>query len=112
MATHAAPNPKSKIQNPKSDVPVALSYDDILLVPQRSSITSRRQVDTATQLSRNLRLQIPVVSANMDTVTESAMATEMARQGGIGIIHRFLTIEAQADEVRRVKRAESGVIAQ
>jgi IMP dehydrogenase len=90
----------------------ALSYDDVLLVPRRTSVTSRRTVDTATMLSRNIRLNIPVVSANMDTVTESAMATELARHGGIGIIHRFLTIEAQADEVKMVKRAESFVISQ
>jgi IMP dehydrogenase len=107
-------SPDSALRTPRSafDIPVALSYDDILLVPQRSSIGSRRQVDASTALSRNLRLQIPVVSANMDTVTESAMATEMARQGGIGIIHRFLSVEAEAAEVRRVKRAESFVIAQ
>jgi IMP dehydrogenase len=99
-------------QHTIQEVPLALSYDDVLLVPQRSSIASRREVDTSTYLSRNIRLHMPVVSANMDTVTESAMAIEMARQGGIGIIHRFLTIEMQADEVRRVKRAESFVIAQ
>lgn len=95
-----------------TDIPVALSYDDVLLVPARSSIKSRRTVSTDTQLSRNITLHIPVVSANMDTVTESSMATEMARQGGIGIIHRFLPIDIQADEVRRVKRAESFVISQ
>jgi IMP dehydrogenase len=105
-------NPSAATHARIEAIPVALSYDDILLVPTRSSIRSRRQVDTATRLSRHVQLQIPVLSANMDTVTESAMATEMARQGGIGIIHRFLTIEAEADEVRRVKRAESFVITQ
>lgn len=94
------------------DIPVALSYDDVLLVPQRSAITSRRQVDTRTLLTRNIELNLPVVSANMDTVTEATMATAMARQGGIGIIHRFLSVEQQAAEVRRVKRAESFVISQ
>src|SRR4051794_39377736 len=94
------------------DIPMALSYDDILLVPLRSSITSRRQVDTSTRLSRNLALQIPIVAANMDTVTESAMAIELARQGGVGIVHRFLPIEEEAAEVRKVKRAESFVITQ
>lgn len=94
------------------DIPLALSYDDVLLVPQRSSIASRRQVDTGANLTRNIRLASPIVSANMDTVTEAAMGTEMARQGGIGIIHRFLSIEQQAAEVRKVKRAESFVIAQ
>src|SRR6476646_7512339 len=116
MATHNSPseisNPKSRIENPMWDIAVAFSYDDILLLPMRSSISSRRQVVTTTQLSRNVRLQVPVVSANMDTVTESTMATEMARQGGIGIIHRFISLEAQPAEVRRVKRAESFVIAQ
>ncbi len=96
----------------EQDIPLALSYDDILLVPQRTTVASRREVDTATSLSRNIRLNIPIVSANMDTVTEAAMATAMARQGGIGIIHRFLPIERQAAEVRAVKRAESFVIAQ
>ncbi len=105
-------NPKSKIQSPKSDIPLGLSYDDVLLVPQRTTVKSRRDVSTTTLLSCNVRLNIPIVSANMDTVTEHAMAIEMARQGGIGIIHRFLPIAAQADEVRRVKRAESFVIPQ
>ena len=93
-------------------IPVALSYDDVLLVPRRTSVTSRRTVDVSTNLSRNVRLNIPIVSANMDTVTEAAMAIEMARHGGIGIVHRFLTIDAQADEVKKVKRAESFIIAQ
>ena len=92
-------------------IPLALSYDDVLLVPQRSRIATRRQVDTSTYLSRNIRLHIPIVSANMDTVTEAAMAIAMARQGGLGIIHRFLPVEAEAAEVRKVKRAESFVIA-
>src|SRR5688500_15881050 len=87
------------------DIPLALSYDDVLLVPRRTSIASRRDVETATRLSRNLTLHIPIVSANMDTVTESAMAIEMARQGGIGIVHRFMPIEAEADEIKRIKRA-------
>lgn len=95
-----------------AEIPIALSYDDVLLVPQRSRILSRRDVDTATRLSRHISLQTPIVSANMDTVTEGTMAVEMARQGGIGIIHRFLPVEAQADEVRRVKRSESFVIPQ
>jgi IMP dehydrogenase len=93
-------------------IPTALSYDDVLLVPQRTSVASRKSVDTSTRLSRNVHLRIPVVSANMDTVTEHTMAIEMARQGGIGIIHRFLTVEDQAAEVQKVKRAESFVIAQ
>ena len=94
------------------NLPMALSYDDVLLRPIRSSIRSRRQVDTSARLSRSIELRIPLVSANMDTVTEAIMATAMAWQGGIGIIHRFLSIEAEAAEVRKVKRAESFVIAQ
>lgn len=116
------PSPRTKSTNnkprphswdiPASQIPVGLSYDDVLITPQRTTVTSRRTVDTTTSLSRNIRLNIPIVSANMDTVTESSMAIEMARQGGIGIIHRFLTIDAQADEVRRVKRAEAFIINQ
>jgi IMP dehydrogenase len=109
-------NLKSAFRNPKSEIEeeiaIALSYDDVLLIPQRTSVTSRREVDTSTYLSRNIALHIPIVSANMDTVTEANMAIEMARQGGIGIIHRFLTVEAQAAEVQKVKRAESFVITQ
>ncbi len=91
--------------------PLALSYDDVLLVPQRSGVQSRKEVDVRTRLSRHLTLMIPIVSANMDTVTESTMAIAMARAGGIGIIHRFLPIEREAEEVRRVKRAKNFVIA-
>src|SRR6266566_844954 len=86
--------------------PLALTYDDVLLVPCRSSVASRRDVDTATRLTRDLRLNIPVVSANMDTVTEARMARAMAREGGIGVIHRFTSIEHEAAEVQRVKRPE------
>lgn len=92
-------------------IPLALSYDDVLLVPRRSTIGSRSDVDVATRLTRRLRLANPVVSANMDTVTEAEMAIAMARAGGIGIVHRFLTIDEQVAEVTRVKRAEALVIA-
>jgi IMP dehydrogenase len=88
----------------------ALTFDDVLLVPRRSSIRSRHAVNTRTQLSRRLALAIPVVSSNMDTVTESAMAQAMARMGGIGVIHRFMTVERQAAEVQRVKRAEGFLV--
>ena len=90
--------------------PLALSYDDVLLVPRRSGVRSRKEVDVRTRLSRHIMLTIPIVSANMDTVTESTMAIAMARAGGLGIIHRFLPIEQEAEEVRRVKRAESFII--
>lgn len=87
-----------------------LSFDDVLLAPKRSSVQSRKDVDTATQLTKNIFLNIPVISANMDTVTESQMAIAMARAGGLGVIHRFLTIEEQVREVGKVKRAENVVI--
>lgn len=87
-----------------------LTFDDVLLVPKYSNITSRSQTDLTTKLSRNISINIPFVSANMDTVTESSMAVTMARAGGIGIIHRFLTIKEQADEVLRVKRSGSVII--
>lgn len=87
-----------------------LTFDDVLLVPKASSIFSRYDVSTKTRLTRNTELNIPIVSANMDTVTEARMARFMAEAGGIGIIHRFLSIESQADQVRKVKRAESVII--
>jgi IMP dehydrogenase len=89
---------------------IGLTFDDVLLVPRRSAVSTRRQVSTRTQLCRGIELAIPVVSASMDTVTEGTMAIAMAREGGIGIIHRFLTIEEHVAHVRRVKRAESVVI--
>jgi len=85
-----------------------LTFDDVLLVPKRSSIASRAAVNTSARLTRRIALAIPILSANMDTVTESAMA--MARAGGLGAIHRFMATERQAAEVARVKRAESYVV--
>jgi IMP dehydrogenase len=87
-----------------------LTFDDVLLVPKYSDITSRSQTDLTTKLSQNISINIPFVSANMDTVTESSMAGTMARAGGIGIIHRFLTIKEQANEVLKVKRSGSVMI--
>ena len=89
---------------------IGLTFDDVLLVPRRSGVSTRQQVDTRTQLCRGITLAIPILSASMDTVTEARMASEIAREGGIGIIHRFLPIEEHVAEVRRVKRAESVVI--
>ena len=87
-----------------------LTFDDVLLVPKYSDITSRSQTNLGTKLSRNISINIPFVSANMDTVTESSMAVAMARAGGIGIVHRFLTIKEQANEVLKVKRSGSVII--
>jgi IMP dehydrogenase len=92
------------------DIPVALTFDDVLLVPRRSPVASRAEVQTRTRLARGVELAIPILSANMDAVTESEMAIAMAREGGLGVIHRFLPVERQVAEVRRVKRAESIVI--
>ncbi len=89
---------------------IGLTFDDVLLVPRRSAVSTRRQVSTRTQLCRGIELAVPIVSASMDTVTEATMAIAMAREGGIGIIHRFLPVEEHVAEVRRVKRAESVVI--
>lgn len=89
---------------------VALTYDDVLLVPQYSDVESRRKLSTRTQLTSKIEMQIPIVSANMDTVTENEMGIVMAREGGIGIIHRFMTIDEQVRQVRRVKKAESYVV--
>ena len=89
---------------------IALTYDDVLLVPQYSDIVSRKTVSTQTWLTPKIPLQIPIISANMDTVTESDMAIAMAREGGIGIIHRFMSIQEQAQQITRVKKAESYVV--
>lgn len=86
-----------------------LTYDDVLLVPAYSEVLPR-EVSIATKFSRNITLNVPIVSAAMDTVTESAMAIAIAREGGIGVLHKNMTIEEQAAEVRKVKRAESGMI--
>ena len=87
-----------------------LTFDDVLLVPKYSDITSRTQTDLTSRLSRNISINIPFISANMDTVTESSMAVAMARAGGIGIIHRFLTIKEHANEILKVKRSGSVII--
>lgn len=91
-------------------IPLGLAYDDVLLIPRKSQIRSRRDVITSTKLSRNISLAIPFISSNVDTVTESAMAITMAKLGGIGIIHRFMTIERHVEEVTRVKRSEGFIM--
>jgi len=92
-----------------ADLATALTFDDVLLVPQHSLIVPR-EVDVSTNLTRNIRLNVPLVSAAMDTVTESGLAIAMAQHGGLGVIHKNLSIEEQASEVDRVKRSESGMI--
>ncbi|MBI3342908.1 IMP dehydrogenase [Candidatus Gottesmanbacteria bacterium] len=89
---------------------LGLTYDDVLLIPQKSAVQSRSEVVTKTHLSRNIPLAIPFVSSNVDTVTESAMAITMAKLGGIGIIHRFMTIDRQVEEIERVKRSEGFIM--
>lgn len=88
------------------------TYDDVLLIPQRSSIKSRSEVNTHTQFSKHIKLAIPYISSNVDTVTESNMAIAMAKLGGIGVLHRFMTIERQVREVDKVKRSEGFVMGQ
>jgi IMP dehydrogenase len=88
---------------------LGLTYDDVLLLPAASDVVPS-EVDTSTQLSRNIRLAIPLVSSAMDTVTEARMAIAMARQGGVGVLHRNLSIDEQAQQVDMVKRSESGMI--
>jgi len=89
---------------------VGLTFDDVLLVPKFSDVRSRKDVDTSSMFSRSIPLAVPIVSANMDTVTESSMAIAMARLGGMGVIHRFLSVEEQVAEVTKVKRSEGVVI--
>src|SRR5689334_2139438 len=90
-------------------IPEGLTFDDVLLVPARSAVLPN-QTDTRTLVTRNIALNIPLASAAMDTVTESHLAIALAREGGLGLIHRNMTIERQAEEVDRVKRSESGMI--
>ena len=92
------------------DIREGVTFDDVLLVPKYSKVTSRSDTDLSTKLSKNISLNMPLISANMDTVTESSMAVTVAREGGIGIIHRFLTIEQQVNEVLKVKRSGSIII--
>ena len=101
-----AKNPSGKLD----DLRIGLTFDDVLLVPKYSGVRSRKDTVTTTHLTKNIKLSIPIISANMDTVTESDMAIAMAREGGIGIIHRFMGLESQTAQVSRVKRTESILI--
>jgi IMP dehydrogenase len=83
---------------------IGLTFDDVLLVPKKTDLVSRSEVDLSTNLTKNIKLKIPVISSNMDTVTECEMAKALAKEGGIGIIHRFLTIEKEAEMVASVKK--------
>lgn len=93
-----------------TDIRLGLTFDDCLLIPNRSSISSRRDVNCSSQLTKKITLNLPIVSANMDTVTESEMAIAMAKEGGLGIIHRFMPIESEVEEVLKVKRHESYIV--
>ena len=86
-----------------------LTYDDVLLIPNYSEVLPR-EVSITSHFTRNITLNVPIISAAMDTVTEAAMAIAMAREGGIGVLHKNMTIEEQAKQIRKVKRAESGMI--
>ncbi len=88
---------------------LGLTYDDVLLLPAASNVIPG-QVDTSSQLTRDIRLRVPLVSSAMDTVTEARMAIAMARAGGMGVLHRNLSVEAQAGQVETVKRSEAGMV--
>jgi IMP dehydrogenase len=95
-----------------TEIPLGLTYDDVLLVPRRSRVRSRQDVSTRSPFTPGIELEVPIVSANMDTVTTAPMAVAMAQLGGIGVVHRFLAIEEEAAEVRRVKRYLTHVVAE
>ncbi len=109
QAAHTLRRRRNRKEGNERIIGEGLTFDDVLLVPAYSEVLPR-EVDVRTRLTRTIWLNIPIVSAAMDTVTESAMAIAMAREGGIGIIHKNLSIERQAEEVDRVKRSESGMI--
>src|SRR3712207_5697748 len=94
---------------PEKFAPLGLTYDDVLLLPGHSDLAPA-DIDTTSRLTREIEIKVPLLSAAMDTVTESRMAIAMARQGGLGVVHRNLSIADQADQVDRVKRSESGMI--
>jgi len=93
-----------------TQIPLALTYDDVLIVPKRSSFSSRSEADTRTRLTKNIWINVPIVSANMDTVTEAEMAIALARIGGFGVLHRFMSIEENVEQVKKVKRAQNFIV--
>src|ERR1700748_808101 len=95
--------------NPSKFVAEGLTYDDVLLLPAYSEVLPR-EVDTSSYLTKKIKLNIPLASAAMDTVTEAALAIAIAQAGGLGMLHKNMSIQRQADEVRKVKRSESGMI--
>lgn len=109
MASDLVAIPKGPVLS-LNDLRLGLTFDDVLLVPQRSGIRSRRDISLTTQLTRNVNLDIPVVAANMDTVCETEMAMALARLGGTGIIHRFLSVDVQAAMVREAKHGAAGEV--
>src|ERR671934_1654105 len=100
---------ETEVALPEKFAKEGLTFDDVLLVPAESAVLPN-EVSTATRLTRTIALEVPVVSAAMDTVTEARMAIALAREGGIGVVHRNLSIAEQAAEVDKVKRSESGMI--
>jgi IMP dehydrogenase len=106
MATRNSPSTK---QNSSKFFGEGLTFDDVLLMPGYSQVLPR-DVDIKTRLTKDITLNVPLLSAAMDTVTEAALATALAREGGLGILHKNMTIEKQAEHVRKVKRSESGLI--
>ena len=92
------------------DIPLALTFDDVLLVPQYSNIASRKDVNLKTKLTKNIELNIPLISSNMDTITSAPMGIQMALFGGIGFLHRYCSIEEQVNMVKQIKRAGSYII--
>ncbi len=93
----------------EDNVKIGLTFDDVLLLPDKSDILPG-DVDVSTQLTKNIRINVPIVSAAMDTVTEAKLAVAIAREGGMGIIHRAMSVAAQVVEVDKVKKSESGMI--
>ena len=108
MATRNSPASKSKLSSTKF-FGEGLTFDDVLLIPGYSQVLPR-DVDIKTRLTKDITLNVPLLSAAMDTVTEASLAMALAREGGLGILHKNMTIEQQAGQVRKVKRSESGLI--